>query len=501
MIFRQHIFFFFLLLIVVQTGSAQGLILDDARYARLPRQPTYGDGGKSEASALEGIVKIDLRPFCPYPKHQGQVSSCTGWATGYGAFSIAYAIQNNWEGQQKAITDSAFSALFLYNQIREDFENCNQGSYIDEALDMLKKTGNVNARDFDSRPNNCKRKPTKEEIKMAGSHKIKDWMSLFDAEASSRIKIDKTKIALAAHKPVIIAMRLRNNFALLNDDSKYWLPMLGDTAFSSPHAMVVVGFDDGKNAFQIMNSWGTSWGNDGFCWVRYDDYAEHTRYAFEMNLPKPVKTKPTITKPTDPPAPPTKTLYGRVNIRYPVNYTDGAAIFEDAEFMYKNGVYQLAEGVNSWPVGKLYQLQLSNTIGDSYLYAFSFDATRSIKVHWPRDSKFDEKFDGLNETAIITNSSVKIVIPSEKSGLVLEKTGDEYICLFFSREPIPDFNKLLQQIKKESITRDFPESVQKALGKRLIAAKDLDFAPKSVQFETTSTKGIIVPMILKIPVR
>ena len=498
MAFRQLICCFSLLL-TLHTATAQGLILDDERYARMPRQPMYGDGGKSEVSALDGVVKIDLRPFCPRPKHQGQVSSCTGWATGYGAYSIAYAIHNNWEGRQKVVTDSAFSALFLYNQIREDFENCDQGSHIDVALDFLEKSGNVPSREFDSRPNNCKRLPTDEEMQVAGKNRIKDWMTLFSSDASARVKIDKTKLALAGRKPVVIAMRLRNNFSLLNSDSKFWLPMLGDTAFSSPHAMVVVGFDDGKNAFEIMNSWGTSWGNDGFIWVKYSDFAEHVRYAYVMTLPNRAKPKPKITQPNEPPA---KTLFGQVNIRYPVNYVDGAAVFEDAAFVYKNGVYQLNEATAAgWPVGKLYQLVLSNTMADSYLYAFSYDATGSAKVHWPRDSKFDEKFDGLNETAIITNPKVKIVVPGEKQGLVLEKTGTEYICLFFSREPIRDFNILLQQIKKEALSRPFPESVQKALGKRMIANKSLVFTPDGVQFETSATIGTIVPVMLQIPVK
>jgi hypothetical protein len=321
---------------------------------------------------------------------------------------------------------------------------------------------------------------------------------LFGSDASARVKIDKTKLALAGRKPVVIAMRLRNNFSLLNSDSKFWLPMLGDTAFSSPHAMVVVGFDDGKNAFEIMNSWGTSWGNDGFIWVKYGDFAEHVRYAYVMTLPNRAKPKPTIAKPNQPAA---KTLFGNVNIRYPVNYVDGKPVFEDAAFVYKNGVYQLAESAGGWPVGKLYQLVLSNAMADSYLYAFSYDATGSVKVHWPRDSKFDEKFDGLNETAIITNPKVKVTIPDEKHGLVLEKTGTEYICLFFSREPIRDFNALLLQIKKETLTRPFPESVQKTLDKRLIANKNLVFSPNVVQFETSSTIGTIVPVMLQIPVK
>ncbi len=490
-----------LLLLALGLSNAQGLILDDERYDRLPRQPSYGDGGKSEASALEGIVKVDLRPFCPRPKHQGEISSCTGWATGYGAFSIAYAVQNNWAGQQKSITDSAFSALFLYNQIREEFENCNLGSHIDKALKTLQEKGNVASKDFDARPNNCKRIPTPEELAQAQEYRIKDWMTLFGSDAAARVKIDKTKLALASKKPVIIAMRLRNNFNLLNSDSKYWLPMLGDTTFSSAHAMVVVGFDDGKQAFEVMNSWGSSWGDNGFCWIRYADYAEHARYAYLMTLaakPKPAKT---VVKPDDRAAPETPSLFADVNIRYPTNFVDGFPVFENAQFLYKDGVYKLGGGTAEWPVGKLYQLELNNVKAESYVYAFSLDATGKIGVHWPRDSKFDEKFDGLNETAFVSNSKVRVLVPGERSALVLEQPGIEHICLFFCREPLKDFNQILGQIKALYPVKPVFQCIRMALGKRMAASSELTFAPDKVRFETSGTKGGIVPVLLEIRVK
>ncbi len=54
---------------------------------------------------------------------------------------------------------------------------------------------------------------------------------------------------------------------------------------SSGHRMTIVGYDDSiyfdhngdgviqeseKGAFKIVNSWGTSYENNGFCWVSYD---------------------------------------------------------------------------------------------------------------------------------------------------------------------------------------------------------------------------------------
>jgi hypothetical protein len=42
------------------------------------------------------------------------------------------------------------------------------------------------------------------------------------------------------------------------------------------HAVTVIGYDEGRKAFRIVNSWGTNWGDKGFLWLNEDfvrDYA------------------------------------------------------------------------------------------------------------------------------------------------------------------------------------------------------------------------------------
>ena len=38
---------------------------------------------------------------------------------------------------------------------------------------------------------------------------------------------------------------------------------------SSNHAIVIVGWDDAKNAWLMKNSWGTDWGENGYMWIDY----------------------------------------------------------------------------------------------------------------------------------------------------------------------------------------------------------------------------------------
>jgi hypothetical protein len=49
------------------------------------------------------------------------------------------------------------------------------------------------------------------------------------------------------------------------------------------HAMCVIGYDDRIGAFQVMNSWGPEWGENGLAYVRYGDFKEFVREAYGLD--------------------------------------------------------------------------------------------------------------------------------------------------------------------------------------------------------------------------
>jgi len=70
-------------------------------------------------------------------------------------------------------------------------------------------------------------------------------------------------------------MRVDNNFKAnipLNSNNVYIYNNYEASQDESNcgHAMLIVGYDNTKNAFKIINSWGTNWGDNGYSWVNYN---------------------------------------------------------------------------------------------------------------------------------------------------------------------------------------------------------------------------------------
>ena len=467
-----------------------GLIFEDEAYEALPRQSPE-DGSKADLPA-----QIDLTPYCPEVRHQGYIYSCVGWATGYGAMSIQRAVMNKCT-DKTVITRNAHSALFLYNQIKK--EDCNKGSRISEALQFLTEKGDCLARQFDFDVNNCAQQPDSAVARQASRYAIQDFITLFGVQETADVKVLRVKRVLARNKPVVVGMNVLRNFYDLKN-AVYWHPDIGNTTPAGGHAMVVVGYDDRKEAFRLMNSWGKNWGDGGYIWVKYSDFANFCKYAYVMYFVAPAKLETSAADTAAAPEKPLLELAGNFQFRAFSGWQEHNAqpMFENAEATYKSSVYQLQK--KDWEVGQTFQLLAATLKEDEYLYVFSVDANKQIHFHWPRQAGLNEKFEGSNESGLLLAGGAEIAIPGVNKVLKLAAPGTDRLVLLFSKRKIETIQKLaIIATKKEG---DFAQNLLQTLGKHAVPPSDITYASDKIAFSAaTRSEGFIVPLILEVQAR
>jgi len=483
-----------------------GLEFEDEQY-KLQPVLSLQNGGKSIPSS------IDLSVYSPFPRHQGTIFSCVGWSVGYAALTMERAIQNGWTDRVK-ITNESSSALFLYNQIK--IGNCNRGARISDALNFLQDKGDCLAKYYDKNLDDCEQPTTPDLLKNAGNFKITDYAALFDADIDNYEKINSITKALAQKKPVIIGLRIRNNFYKL-EDATFWHPDLGDTTYAGGHAMVVIGYDDNLASFKVFNSWGTKWGKNGMIWVKYNEFAKYCKYAYIIYVGnnKPITSANVILKSSPVVASsnesepetnlnevPIREISGNFNfLRFTGNFNSfGEPLFEEASVLGNKNIYSLTNSV--WHVGDKFQLQVVPEFSNGYIYVLSVDPTNKKEIHWPKNEIFNEKFKGEHQSGLSPFSGGVIKIPGANSVLKLSHVGTDNLIILFSEKKIqPPFLQFLKDNLSVGSNENLYQSLIEILGQHQIPTSEVHFDRETMKFKAiTRNSGAIIPILLKISV-
>ena len=231
---------------------------------------------------------VDLSFRFPVAGSQGRQGSCVSWSIAYGMRSYYDFAQSNINPSQNL----AFSPAFIYNQIKSDPNNCDSGSSIPKALDLIKSQGVPRITDFPYSDTNCGRQPTQKIKELAYKYKILTWKAIRD--------IESVKGELHRGNPVVVGMAVSSSFDNLRGKNIYTDERSEPTG---GHAMVITGYDDKRRAFKVFNSWGQDWGDNGFGWVGYRAMGLRGKEFYTMEPDTQVKPPE---PPPPPPAPPPK---------------------------------------------------------------------------------------------------------------------------------------------------------------------------------------------------
>lgn len=446
-----------------QNYNSTGLIFDDKRYEETPRISSNLNFSK------RNVPYYSLRQYTPTPGNQGNIGSCVGWSTAYGALTIADAIRKK-ESDRNVITEKARSAMYLYLQIA----NCPGGIRINDALEKAKEKGVPLFKDFGNVGCNT---ITSAVDHLASSFKIKDFYTLFSSDTSSlEQRIVATRESISSDKPVIIGMLSRPSLHRVGSEGMYRPSEI--EPITGGHAVVVVGYDDRTRTFEIMNSWGTKWGNEGFFRMSYDDYARDVKYGYQFTLEDNTPVGQEVS------------LKGNFNLLK----------LDNSKWMVKfeNGKYTIPKV----ELDDYFRIKAFGITKDKYVYIFSIkpDGTSELLFPAPGISVDNGSFGVTRKTIpVVPSSDVSIEIPiDKKEAFVTDMIGKDMLCILYSSELINDIDTVVQKMRDGS--GDWLSRLKKSLGNRLMPLTDITYNSDEMGMVAKSKNGTIAPIILEINV-
>jgi hypothetical protein len=253
--------------------------IDDAEYDALPKTARF-------RAFLP--KKVDLSPLFPKPGNQGQQPSCVAWATSYAAQTFLVA-ESTADRMRPA---KPMSPAYVYNRLRKPGSACDRPVRIVDALRLLQNEGTVTLAEFPDDIARCQIAAPQALLGKAKENRLTRWQAIARtrADGSSRVVLDDVKGALSRDEPVVFAMPAMPDFKALKGDAIYQHKTPEKTNW---HAMAAIGYDETRQAFRIINSWGNYWADEGYAWIDYQTFALLVGEAYTMKM-EPPSTKPMV---------------------------------------------------------------------------------------------------------------------------------------------------------------------------------------------------------------
>ena len=235
-----------------KTREVKGYVFEEA--------PASAVSYKASISQLP--KKVDLRPYMTKIEDQGNVGSCTANAVA-GAYEYIVKRTENLDEDYDA------SRLFIYYGARamRGNQNKDSGSVISDAIKLLTETGVCSEYTWpysdDKKVVFCK--PNTDAYSEANEHKITETEHI-------NTDLKSWKSALAEGYPIIFGTKLFQSFDQQRKKGFVPTPSAADQQRGAHgnHAMLCVGYSDVDIVFIVRNSWGTNWGDNGYCYMSYD---------------------------------------------------------------------------------------------------------------------------------------------------------------------------------------------------------------------------------------
>jgi len=226
-------------------------------YGWMPDVPDHRDLVYAAARITTLPPSVDLRSGCPPVYDQGQLGSCT-------ANAIAAAIQFE-QIRQKEPKPFAPSRLFIYynERVMEHTVGQDAGAQIRDGMKSVNHIGACPETDWPYVITKFAQKPPTRAFKDARLGKALSYQRVVQT-------LDQMKGCLASGLPIVLGISVYESFESQQVARSGIVPMppISEKLLGG-HAILAVGYNDAEQRFVMRNSWGTSWGMQGYFTIPY----------------------------------------------------------------------------------------------------------------------------------------------------------------------------------------------------------------------------------------
>lgn len=227
-----------------------------------------GHAGKGTAATAAPALStsIDLRAYCSPVEDQGALGSCTANA----AIGLVEYFEKRTFGR---FTDA--SRLFVYKATRNLLGwTGDTGAYLRTTMGALALFGAPPERYWPYDVARFDAEPTSFCFAFAANYQAIKYFRLDPSPLTGLQVLQSIKNYLTAGFPSMFGFPVYDEYMHLPANGLVAFPSLTSRLYGG-HANVAVGYDDtvmigqDKGALLVRNSWGTSWGLNGYAWLSY----------------------------------------------------------------------------------------------------------------------------------------------------------------------------------------------------------------------------------------
>lgn len=208
--------------------------------------------------SIDQIPKqIDMRNFMTPVETQGDLHACVACAlVGALEYLYVYKILNRWS----CLKPRDYSRLFVYwyARVEDNIQDIDGGCHIRSAVKAVQDIGICRENTWSYETSKCNIEPNEDAKNEAKSKTIHDYYRIND--------YNELLLALSQNLPVVFGATLYSSFDDVGINGIVNMP--SDIEISTGgHSMLACGYDLDKQIIIVRNSWGSQWGDKGYCYM------------------------------------------------------------------------------------------------------------------------------------------------------------------------------------------------------------------------------------------